>query len=319
MTSVEKYYNEQKNKAQEAIFQMSDHENYLKMVSEVGQLEADKIHIEYLTDVYNQWIIDNPSLKIFSATIHMDETRDGAPHLHLDFLPVAESTRGLAVKVSMDGAMKKLGYIREPKQKFSETPYKQWLTSQREQVEKLGEKYINVIPSEPCVVGHQQPQEWKAQEQKRNAVQKLTEAFTSKKTIASAQAIIDNAEDIRLLAKQEAKKIKDNAKVQQLKAEKLQSQINQREVALADPERCIRQKAEELAKRITINRENELIRQLTTKCDELSKNNSEVHSVNKKMALLIEELYFKYTGKTLPAGDIYKKFKSEQKNKGLAR
>ena len=196
VTSVEKYYNEQKNKAQEAIFQMSDHENYLKMVSEVGQLEADKIHIAYLTDVYNQWIMDNPSLKIFSATIHMDETRDGAPHLHLDFVPIAESTRGLAVKVSMDGAMKQLGYIREPKQKFSETPYKQWLTSQREQVEKLGEKYINVIPSEPCVVGHQQPQEWKAQEQKRNAVQKLTEAFTSKKTIANAQAIIDNAEEI---------------------------------------------------------------------------------------------------------------------------
>ncbi len=319
VTSVEKYYNEQKNKAQEAIFQMSDHENYLKMVSEVGQLEADKIHIAYLTDVYNQWIMDNPSLKIFSATIHMDETKDGAPHLHLDFVPVAESTRGLAVKVSMDGAMKQLGYIREPKQKYSETPYKQWLTSQRERVEKLGEKYINVIPSEPCVVGHQQPQEWKAQEQKRNAVQKLTEAFTSKKTIANAQAIIDNAEDIRLIAKQEAKKITDNAKVQQLKAEKLQSQINQREVALADPERIIKEQAEELAKRIKINMESELIRQLTTKCEELSKNNSEVHSVNKKMALLIEELYFKYTGKTLPAGDIYKKFKSEQKNKGLAR
>lgn len=37
------------------------------------------------------------------------------------------------------------------------------------------------------------------------------------------------------------------------------------------------------------------------------------------MSKLIEELYFKYTGKTLSAGDIYKKFKEEQKNKGLAR
>ena len=161
----------------------------------------------------------------------------------------------------------------------------------------------------------------KPKNKKRNAVQKLTEAFTSKKTIANAQAIIDNAEDIRLIAKQEAKKITDNAKVQQLKAEKLQSQINQREVALADPERIIKEQAEELAKQMTINKANELIRQLTierdeaykavkqaqleaenkhkNKIDELSKTNSEIHTANKNMVILIEELYCKYTGETL--------------------
>lgn len=219
VTDVNKYYNDHKGKVQEAIFQMSDHENYLKMVNEVGQQRADEIHKGYLTDVYNQWINKNPSLKVFSATIHMDEIKDGAPHMHLDFVPVAESTRGLTTKISMDGAMKQLGFFRKPKQKYSETPYKQWLEVQRLRVEELAKKYITVVPSEPSVVKHQQPHEWKAQEHKKSAMQKLTQVFTAKKTIDNAQAIIDNAESIKLVAIRDAKKITDNAKVQQIKTE----------------------------------------------------------------------------------------------------
>jgi len=242
VTDVNKYYNDQKGKAQEAIFQMSDHDNYLKMVNEVGQQCADEIHKAYLTDIYNQWVKENPSLKVFSATIHMDETKDGAPHLHLDFIPIAESSRGLTKKLSMDGAMKQLGFIRESKQKYAETPYKQWLNTHRERVEHLAERYITVIPSEPSMVGHQQPQEWKAQECKRSAVQKITEAFALKKTIASAQAIIDNAEDIKRAAAQEAKKITDGAKVKQLKSEKCVDELKKEAEALKQEYTAIKEK-----------------------------------------------------------------------------
>lgn len=242
VTSIDKYYSDQKGKAQEAIFQMSDHDNYLKMVNEVGLQRADEIHKAYLTDVYNQWVKENTSLKVFSATIHMDETKDGAPHLHLDFIPVAESSRGLTIKLSMDGAMKQLGFIRESKQKYAETPYKQWLNTHRGKVEHLAEQYITVIPSEPSVVGHQQPQEWKAQEGKRSAVQKLTDAFTAKKTISNAQAIIDNAEDIKRVAAQDAKRITDNAKVQQLKAEKYVDELKKEAEELNQEYTAIKEK-----------------------------------------------------------------------------
>lgn len=213
VTSVKEYYNKQKGKAQESIFQLSDHENYLKLVNEVGEQQADEIHKAYLTDVYHQFKKENPSLKIFSATIHLDETKDGTPHLHLDYLPVAESNRGLTTKVSMDGAMKQLGFIRERNQKYNETSYKQWLNAQRSRVEQIASKYINVIPSEPTVIGHQQPQQWKAQEQKKNAVQKLVGAFVANKTKDNAQAVIDNAESIKQIAQQEAKKITDEANI----------------------------------------------------------------------------------------------------------
>ena len=107
----------------------------------------------------------------------------------------------------------------------------------------------------------------------------------------------------------------------------------------------LRQQAEELAKQMTINKANEIIRRLTierdeaykavkkaqldaenkytNQIDELSKKISEVHRVNKNMSNFIEDLYFKYTGEKLPVEEIHQKFKKEQKqqqkNKGMER
>ena len=133
---------------QECIIQLGDHAAYLDMVSKVGQEIADDMHVRFLTEAYRQWVKENPSLRVFSAIIHMDETKDGTPHLHLDFVPVAESKRGLAVKVSMDGAMKALGFDRRKGQKYAETPYKQWLAAQRARIESLAAQYVDLIPSE---------------------------------------------------------------------------------------------------------------------------------------------------------------------------
>lgn len=130
ITSVDEYYNKYKGQAQECIMQMGDHENYIQLVEIVSQDKADEIHKEFLTRAYENWIKDNSSLKVFSATIHMDEIKDGTPHIHLDFIPIAESSRGLTVKISMDGAMRKLGYNRKTKSndgqndEYNETPYR---------------------------------------------------------------------------------------------------------------------------------------------------------------------------------------------------
>jgi len=137
LINPEAYYQEQKGRVQECIIQLGDHAAYMEMVDQVGRELADDIHIRFLTEAFRQWEKENPSLRVFSAIIHMDEIRDGTPHLHLDFVPVAESKRGLSVKVSMDGAMKALGFDRKKGQKYAETPYKQWLAAQRERVESL--------------------------------------------------------------------------------------------------------------------------------------------------------------------------------------
>lgn len=50
----------------------------------------------------------NSNLKLIGAYIHMDEA---SPHLHLDYIPVASGySRGLAIRNSLDKAMKEMGY-----------------------------------------------------------------------------------------------------------------------------------------------------------------------------------------------------------------
>lgn len=53
----------------------------------------------------------NPNLKLIGAYIHMDEA---SPHLHLDYIPVATGySRGLAIRNSLDKAIKQQGIIPE--------------------------------------------------------------------------------------------------------------------------------------------------------------------------------------------------------------
>lgn len=50
----------------------------------------------------------NPNLRLIGAYIHMDEA---SPHLHLDYIPVASGySRGLAIRNSLDKAMKQMGF-----------------------------------------------------------------------------------------------------------------------------------------------------------------------------------------------------------------
>ena len=57
--------------------------------------EAAEILDEYMQDFQRR----NPTLRVFSAYLHMDEA---TPHLHIDFIPyTTESKRGLETRVSL--------------------------------------------------------------------------------------------------------------------------------------------------------------------------------------------------------------------------
>lgn len=57
----------------------------------------------------------NPQLRLIGAYIHMDEA---SPHLHLDYVPVAEGySRGLSCRNSLDRAMKQMGFYPEKESK----------------------------------------------------------------------------------------------------------------------------------------------------------------------------------------------------------
>lgn len=154
-----------------------------------------------MKSAFVKWQKDNPSLKVFGAYIHMDEQ---TPHLHLDFLPVAESKRGLTTKVSLDGALKQIGFARSKEDKFDKTPYKRWLSDRRQGYEDfwqetadklLGNDVIKILPSEPTTAPHRET--WEHRETQKGLA-KVTDFVTGKgaKKVAAAEEIIANAKQI---------------------------------------------------------------------------------------------------------------------------
>lgn len=205
--AVHEYFLQQKKNVQEAIIQMSDSENFSVLVEEKGLDNAIAEHTEFFNRVIADWEKNNPSLKIFSAVIHFDES---TPHIHIDFIPVAETTRGLTVKVSTDGAMKNLGFNREKGQKYADTPFKQWLKAERSRIEEIAGKYMDVIPAEPSgSKGHQEYWQHRYDVEAEKGLKKLIDSFTQKPTIEAAKKIVERSEEIIAKLTREAQESKE--------------------------------------------------------------------------------------------------------------
>lgn len=200
-TTVSKYFNEQKRKVQESILQVGDADTYKAIVKQFGQQKADEFYKKALKKAFEKWQEDNPSLKVFGAYIHLDEA---TPHLHLDFLPVAESSRGMTTKVSLEGALKQIGFSRSKDDKYDKTPYKRWLSDRRQGYEDfwqktadelLGKDVIKILPSEPTAAPHRET--WEHREVQKGLA-KVTDFVTGKgsKKVAAAEEIIANAKQV---------------------------------------------------------------------------------------------------------------------------
>lgn len=108
---------------------------------------------ELLADYYEMWKKENPRLVILGAYIHMDEK--AGPHLHIDYIPVAKSKKGMALKVAKAAALEeqlteqgidfrnKYGKIDR-----QHNAVKTWTERMRKIGEELAKKYdIEVVPT----------------------------------------------------------------------------------------------------------------------------------------------------------------------------
>lgn len=191
--AVATYYDQQKKNIQECIIQMSNATNYNQLIADVGEEQARRIHAEFLQRSYDDWEKSNPSLKVISATMHFDET---TPHMHLDFIPVGKSTRGLTCKVSIDGALSELGYKRNKSQSYNEIPYKAWLKSLRERVDNIASSYMDILHSDPSTKGHTEYYKHKYDVAEINGLNKLITMFNANPTIKNAKTIVDKVNAI---------------------------------------------------------------------------------------------------------------------------
>lgn len=128
---IENYYEKICSGKQEKLF----HE----IVIQIGNRDTcaaatdDGAFAARLLDEYMQGFqTRNPTLRVFSAHLHMDEA---TPHLHIDFVPFTTgSKRGLDTRVSLKKALEALGFKGGTR---SDTEWDQWANAEKERLAEI--------------------------------------------------------------------------------------------------------------------------------------------------------------------------------------
>lgn len=111
-----------------------------EIIIQVGNKDAQLSQEQYeafFREALTSFELNNPTLKVFGAYIHFDES---TPHLHLDFMPLTLSDRGMSLRASLEGALKDIGY--KDSGKYNDRAFIQWSLDMREHLENLAEPYI---------------------------------------------------------------------------------------------------------------------------------------------------------------------------------
>lgn len=123
---IDDYYEKIRTGKQEKLFEelivQIGNKDDMNASSENGQF-AKQILDEYMQSFQQR----NPTLRVFSAHLHMDEA---TPHLHIDFIPFTTgSKRGLETRVSLKKALEALGFAGGTK---SHTELNQWIEAEKQ-------------------------------------------------------------------------------------------------------------------------------------------------------------------------------------------
>ena len=123
---IDDYYEKIRTGKQEKLFEeliiQIGNKDDMNASSENGQLARQMLD-EYMQSFQQR----NPTLRVFSAHLHMDEA---TPHLHIDFIPFSTgSKRGLETRVSLKKALETLGFVGGTK---SHTELNQWIESEKQ-------------------------------------------------------------------------------------------------------------------------------------------------------------------------------------------
>ena len=123
---IDDYYEKIRTGKQEKLFEeliiQIGNKDDMNASSESGQLARQMLD-EYMQSFQQR----NPTLRVFSAHLHMDEA---TPHLHIDFIPFTTgSKRGLETRVSLKKALEALGFVGGTK---SHTELNQWIEAEKQ-------------------------------------------------------------------------------------------------------------------------------------------------------------------------------------------
>lgn len=137
---IDSYYDKIKNDKMK--------KNCYEMIVQIGNYEnkpSEELQEEILKDFYEEFKEKYPNMEIVGATIHCDEGVNdegiASLHMHLDFIPIKHSNKGLKISVSMSGACEEMGFI-NLNNKFNESGLIQWTKDVNKTLENICiEKY----------------------------------------------------------------------------------------------------------------------------------------------------------------------------------
>lgn len=186
---IDDYYEKIRTGKQEKLFEeliiQIGNKDDMNATSENGQLARQMLD-EYMQSFQQR----NPTLRVFSAHLHMDEA---TPHLHIDFIPFTTgSKRGLETRVSLKKALEALGFMGGTK---SHTELNQWIESEKQALASIMARHDIEWEQKGTHEEHLSVLDYKKQERSKEVAALETQIGTLQEQTATAETALSEKQE----------------------------------------------------------------------------------------------------------------------------
>ena len=186
---IDDYYEKIRTGKQEKLFEeliiQIGNKDDMNASSENGQLARQMLD-EYMQSFQQR----NPTLRVFSAHLHMDEA---TPHLHIDFIPFTTgSKRGLETRVSLKKALEALGFAGGTK---SHTELNQWIESEKQALASIMARHDIEWEQKGTHEEHLSVLDYKKQERSKEVAALETQIGALQKQTATAETMLSEKQE----------------------------------------------------------------------------------------------------------------------------
>lgn len=186
---IDDYYEKIRTGKQEKLFEeliiQIGNKDDMSAASENGQLARQMLD-EYMQSFQQR----NPTLRVFSAHLHMDEA---TPHLHIDFIPFTiGSKRGLETRVSLKKALGALGFAGGTK---SHTELNQWIEAEKQALASIMARHDIEWEQKGTHEEHLSVLDYKKQERSKEVAALETQIDALQEQTATAETMLSEKQE----------------------------------------------------------------------------------------------------------------------------
>ena len=186
---IDDYYEKIRTGKQEKLFEeliiQNGNKDDMNASSENGRLARQMLD-EYMQSFQER----NPTLRVFSAHLHMDEA---TPHLHIDFIPFTTgSKRGLETRVSLKKALEALGFMGGTK---SHTELNQWIEAEKQALTSIMARHDIEWEQKGTHEEHLFVLDYKKQERSKEVAALETQIGALQKQTATAETALSEKQE----------------------------------------------------------------------------------------------------------------------------